>query len=74
MFEVADVAMEKFNIERGFVGAGGVDPVSLSQSNPNPMREGKPQDPLLLQTIKLHWALQCIAMHCNGNTCCPVAY
>ena len=62
MFEVADVATEKFNIERGFVGAGGVDPVSLSQSNPNPMREGKPQDPLLLQTLKLHWALQCIAM------------
>ena len=43
------VGMVKFNIERcdgaRVEGGGGVgvDPVSLSQPNPNPMRDGKPQ-------------------------------
>ena len=37
------VVVVKCNIERCDVGTG-VDPVSLSQANPNPMREGKPQD------------------------------
>ena len=44
MFQVAHVVVVvKCNIERCDV-ATGVDPVSLSQANPNPMREGKPQD------------------------------
>ena len=44
LFQVAHVVVVvKCNIERCDV-ATGVDPVSLSQANPNPMREGKPQD------------------------------
>ena len=44
VFQVAHVVVVvKCNIERCDV-ATGVDPVSLSQANPNPMREGKPQD------------------------------
>ena len=47
------VVVVKCNIERCDVGTG-VDPVSLSQANPNPMREGKPQDLSAVENWKLH--------------------
>ena len=47
------VVVVKCNIERCDVGTG-VDPVSLSQANPNPMREGKPQDLSAAENWKLH--------------------
>ena len=54
MVQVAHVVVVvKCNIERCDV-ATGVDPVSLSQANPNPMREGKPQDLSAAENWKLH--------------------